>query len=126
VAALRGVFVHRDISVSYNPIPRTLSPSTPLTTSQNPVVNSEGNVVDANFLQVSSEDVTPILYVGASTRALTNLLLTHPTTPVRTRFRSPRTPYSGDTTLFLFASRSMDMTLQRDRRPFSLQKRINS
>ncbi|KAI0271164.1 putative diphthamide synthesis protein-domain-containing protein [Russula aff. rugulosa BPL654] len=82
VAALRGVFVHRDISVSYNPIPRTLSPSTPLTTSQNPVVNSEGNVVDANFLQVSSEDVTPILYVGASTRALTNLLLTHPTTPV--------------------------------------------
>ena len=124
MAALRGVFVHRDISVSYNPILRTLSPST-LITSQNPAVNSEGNVVDANSLQVSSEDVTPILYVGASTRALTNLLLTYPTTPVRTRFRSPCAPYSGDTTIFLYASRSMDMTLQRDRRPFSPQKRIN-
>ena len=98
MAALRGSFVHRDISVLYNPIPRTLSPSTP-TTFQNPVVNSEVNVVDADSLQVSSEDITPILHVGASTRALTNLLLTHPTTPVRTRFRSPREPYSGDTVL---------------------------
>lgn len=125
MAALRGVFVHHDVSVLYNPIPRTLSPSI-LTTSQNPVVNCEINVVDADSLQVSSEDITPILHVGASTRAMTNLLLTHPATPVRTRFRSPRAPYSGDTILFLFASRSMDMTLQRDWRPFSLQKRINS
>ncbi|KAF8500350.1 diphthamide biosynthesis protein [Russula emetica] len=81
VAALRGVFVHRDISVLYNPIPRTLSPST-ATTSQSSVVNSQVNVVDADSLQVSSEDITPILHIGASTRALTNLLLIHPTTPV--------------------------------------------
>jgi hypothetical protein len=125
VAALRGVFVHHDVPVLYNPIARTLSPSNP-TTSQNSVVNSEVDVVDADSLQVSSEDITPILHVGASTRALTNLLLTHPTTPVRTRFRFPRASYSGDTVLLLFASRSMHMTLQRDRRPFSLQKRTNS
>jgi hypothetical protein len=124
VAVLRGVFAHRDISILYNPVPRTLSPETP-TISQNPVVNTEVNVVDDDSLQVSSEDITPILYVGASTRALTNLLVTHPTTPVRTSF-PPRESYSGDTILFLFTSRSMDMTLQRDRRPFSLQKRTNS
>ena len=122
---MQGVFVHRDISVLYNPIPRTLSPSTP-TPSQNPVVKGEVDDVDAHSLQVSSEDITPILYVGSSTRALTNLLLTHPMTPVRTRFRSSREPYLGDTLLFLFTSRFMDMILQHDRRPFSLKKRINS
>jgi hypothetical protein len=122
VAVLRDVFVHCDISVLYNPIPRTLSPSVP-PTSQNPVVNGDVNAVDPDSLQVSesSEEINPILYVGTSTRALTNILLTHPTTPVRTRFRSPRAPYSGDTILFICASRSMNMTLQRDRRPFSLQ-----
>ena len=125
MAVLRGVFAHRDISILYNPVPRTLSPGTP-TISQNPVVNTEVNVVDDDSLQVSSEDITPILYVGASTRALTNLLVTHPTTPVRTCFRTPREPYSDDTILFLFTARSMDMTLQRDRRPFSRQKRTNS
>ena len=98
MAALRGVFVHRDISVLYNPIPRTLSPSTP-PTSQSPEVESKVVVVDVDSLQVSSEDITPILHVGASTRALTNLLLTHPTTPVCTHFFSPRAPCSGYTVL---------------------------
>ena len=121
MAALRGVFVHHGVLVIYNPIARTLSPSTP-TTSKNPVVNSKVDVEDADSLQVSSEDITPILHVGVLTRALINLLLTHPTTPVCIHFRFPRASYSGDTILLLFASRSMHMTLQRDRRPFSLQK----
>lgn len=81
VSALRGVFAERDVSVSFSPIPRSLSPSTP-TTSQISVVKSEGHIVDVNPSLGSSEDISPILYVGPSSRGLTNLLMTHPTTPV--------------------------------------------
>jgi diphthamide biosynthesis protein 2 len=81
VSALRGVFVHRDVSVLFSPIPRSLNPST-TTASQIPVVKSEDHIVDINPRLGSSEDTTPILYVGPSSRGLTNLLLTHPTTPV--------------------------------------------
>jgi hypothetical protein len=84
VSALRGVFVHRDVSVLFSPIPRSLNPST-TTASQIPVVKSEDHIVDINPRLGSSEDTTPILYVGPSSRGLTNLLLTHPTTPVRIR-----------------------------------------
>ena len=89
-----------------------MCPST-LPASQNPVVNSAGIVVASDSLQVSSEDVTPFLYVGASTRALTNQLLTHPTTPVCTHFRSFRALYSGNAMLILSTSRFVDMTLDQ-------------
>ena len=73
-----------------------LSPSTP-TAPQVPVVDSEGHIVDANPRLGLSEDITPILYVGESSRGLTNLLLTHPVTPVCACFRSSPTHYSGGT-----------------------------
>ena len=76
-----------------------LSPSTP-TVLQVPVVESEGRIVDANPRLGLSEDTIPILYVGESSRGLTNLLLTHPVTPVCACFRSPRTHYSGNTIFF--------------------------
>ena len=76
-----------------------LSPSTP-TAPQVPVVESEGYIVDANPPLGLSEDITPILYVGESSRGLTNLLLTHPMTPVCACFCSPRTPYSVSTIFF--------------------------
>ncbi|KAH9994336.1 putative diphthamide synthesis protein-domain-containing protein [Russula compacta] len=76
VSALRSVFVSRDISVSYSPIPRRFGPSTS-TDSQLPVVESE-DLLDANTCPSTSEDISPILYVGASSLGLTNLVLTNP------------------------------------------------
>ena len=76
-----------------------LSPSTP-TAPQVPVAKSEGHIVDANPRLGLPEDITPILYVGESSHGLTNLLLTHPMTPVCACSCSPRTPYSGSTIFF--------------------------
>jgi len=87
VSTLRDVFASRDISVSFSPIPRTLSPST-AATSLGPVAESENHIADDNHRLTSSEDIIPILYVGPSSLGLTNLLMTHPTTPVRTRLTS--------------------------------------
>ena len=88
VSTLRDVFASRDISVSFDSIPRTLSPST-AATSLGPVAESDNHIGDANHRLTSSEDIVPILYVGPSSLGLTNLLMTHPTTPVRTPFPSP-------------------------------------
>ena len=60
-----------------------LIPSSPVA-SQVPVVESEDHIIEADSSLSSSEDTIPILYVGESSRGLTNLLLTHPTTSVRT------------------------------------------
>ncbi|KAI9461404.1 diphthamide biosynthesis protein [Russula earlei] len=70
ISALRSVLANRNISVSFSPIPRALSPPT---TSVSEDVNSRPD---------SSENNTAILYVGAPSLRLTNLLLRHPTTPV--------------------------------------------
>ena len=83
VSALQSVFARHDISVSFSPIPRTLSPSTS-DASKVPVTESEDHVAAANPRTMSSEDIPPILYIGSSSLGLTNLLLTHPTTPVCT------------------------------------------
>ena len=77
--------------------------------SQIPVVESEDHTVDANLSLSSSEDITPILYVGESSRGLTNLLLTHPTTSVRTLFKIISSSLLRRHHLFFAASRSMDM-----------------
>ena len=87
VLTLRDIFASRDISVSFDPVPRTLSPST-AATSLGPVAESENHIADANH-RLTSEDIPPILYVGPSSLGLTNLLMTHPTTPVRTPPLSP-------------------------------------
>ena len=83
VSALQDVFASRDISVSFNPIPRTLSPST-AATSLGSATQSENHIVDVNDRPTSSEDIVPILYVGPSSLGLTNLLMARPTTPVCT------------------------------------------
>jgi diphthamide biosynthesis protein 2 len=46
------------------------------------VTESEEHIADVNSRPSSSEDISPILYVGSPSLGLTNLLLTHPTTPV--------------------------------------------
>jgi hypothetical protein len=45
-------------------------------------------IVDPDLLLGSSGDRPPILYVGPASLGLTNLLMTNPTTPVRTGLRS--------------------------------------
>ncbi|KAH9016449.1 diphthamide biosynthesis protein [Lactarius pseudohatsudake] len=67
LSALRDVFSSHEIAVSYSPVPRKLGPST----------TTEHDIPDRD-----SEDTSPILYVGSPNLALTNLLMTHPATPV--------------------------------------------
>jgi diphthamide biosynthesis protein 2 len=78
VSALRDVFSKHGITVSYTHIPRKLGPSTAAATQ----MEHDGPLGD-------SQDTTPILYVGSPSLALTNLLLTHSGTPVRTCLRTP-------------------------------------
>ncbi|KAI9439278.1 diphthamide biosynthesis protein [Lactarius indigo] len=73
VSALRDVFSSHKITVSYNPIPRKLGPSTTASTTPTATIEHDNH---------DSEDTTPILYVGSPSLALTNLLMTHPATPV--------------------------------------------
>jgi hypothetical protein len=101
VSALRSVFANRDISVSFRPILREHSPSTSSIT-EIAVVESEDHIADADPDTDSSENITPILYVGPSSLGLINLLLTNPTTPVRNRLCSFFTLESVDTTFSLF------------------------
>jgi len=81
VSALRDVFSRHEITVSYSPVPRKLGPST--ATAPTPTEH------DGPLLGDRDQDTTPILYVGPPSLALTNLLLTHPATPVRTCLRAP-------------------------------------
>jgi len=81
VSALRSVFANRDISVSFRPILREHSPSTS-SIAEIAVVESEDRIADANPDTDSSENISPIFYVGPSNLGLINLLLTNPTTPV--------------------------------------------
>ena len=74
-----------------------LSSSTPAA-SQIFIVESEDEIVNANLSLSPPEDITLILYLEESSRGFTNLLLTHPTTPVRTPLRRHRSPFSGDIT----------------------------
>ena len=77
LSALRDVCSEHEITVSYTPIPRKLGPSnTAVTTST------------TELSDVDSQDTTPILYIGPPSLALTNLLLTHSATPVRTCHRT--------------------------------------
>jgi hypothetical protein len=78
VSALQDLFVKHDVSVSYEAIPRRLSPSIPSTATEHD-----------NLRLSSSGDVTPILYVGSTSLGLTNLLMTNPSTPVCNSLRSP-------------------------------------
>lgn len=78
LSALRDVFLKHEITVSYTPIPRKLGPSTAVTAT------TEHDGPDFH-----SQDTIPILYVGSPSLALTNLLLTHSATPVRTCLRTP-------------------------------------
>ncbi|KAH9975018.1 putative diphthamide synthesis protein-domain-containing protein [Lactifluus volemus] len=71
VSALQDLFVKHDVSVSYEAIPRRLSPSIASTATEHD-----------NLRLSSSGDVTPILYVGSTSLGLTNLLMTNPSTPV--------------------------------------------
>ncbi|KAH9161619.1 diphthamide biosynthesis protein [Lactarius sanguifluus] len=72
LSALRDVFSSHEIAVSYRPVPRKLGPSTAVATT----------TVEHDISDHDSEDTTPILYVGSPNLALTNLLMTHPATPV--------------------------------------------
>ncbi|KAH9017780.1 diphthamide biosynthesis protein, partial [Lactarius deliciosus] len=72
LSALRDVFSSHEVAVSYSPVPRKLGPSTAVATT----------TVEHDISDRDSEDTTPILYVGSPNLALTNLLMTHPATPV--------------------------------------------
>jgi hypothetical protein len=87
VSALRSVFARHDITVSSSPIPRTLGPST-AAASQVPMTKNEYQITDMNPCTRPFEGTSPLLYVGPSSLGLTNLLMTHPTTPVRPALRS--------------------------------------
>lgn len=68
------------------------------------MTKSESQITDMNPRTGFSEDMSPILYVGSSSLGLTNLLMTHPTTPVRPTLCSPFARYLVD-------ARSMDTIL---------------
>jgi hypothetical protein len=68
------------------------------------MVGSENHDAGANLHPSSSNDIVPILYVGPSSLGLTNLLMTHPTTPVRTPPLSFRIPLSRPFPLLLEGS----------------------
>ena len=82
VLSLRDVFSKHGVTVSYTPIPRKLGPST--AAAATPMEHDGPLSGDRD-----SQDTTPILYIGSPSLALTNLLMTHSSTPVRTRLRAP-------------------------------------
>jgi hypothetical protein len=106
VSALQNLLANHDVSVSYSAIPRRLDPLTP-STSPAPAAENGSQIVDANSRLGTSGDITPILYVGSASLGLTNLLLTNPTTPVRTGLRSPGAHHSVGSA-FPASLRSMD------------------
>jgi diphthamide biosynthesis protein 2 len=83
LSALQDIFSKHEITVSYSPIPRKLGPSNAASTTA--TADHDG----APLGDDDSQDTTPVLYVGSPSLALTNLLLTHSATPVRTYLRTP-------------------------------------
>jgi diphthamide biosynthesis protein 2 len=108
VSALQDLFANRNTSVSYNAIPRRLSPSS-ASTAPAPVTENGNHIVDPDPRLDTSGDITPILYVGSASLGLTNLLMTNPATPVRTGLRSPEANHSVRS-VFPAYLRSMDTT----------------
>jgi diphthamide biosynthesis protein 2 len=87
LSTLRDVFSKQEITVSYSPIPRKLGPSNAAATT-----TAATDHDDPLLGEGDSQDTTPILYIGPPSLALTNLLLTHSTTPVRTYLHTPLIP----------------------------------
>ena len=102
LSALRDVCSSHEITVSYTPIPRKLGPS-----------NAAATTSTTDLSDVDSQDTTPILYIGPPSLALTNLLLTHSVTPVRTCLRTPQThKFTSQAKVYSYDPATRQATLQ--------------
>ncbi|TFY77933.1 hypothetical protein EWM64_g6075 [Hericium alpestre] len=81
---LRDVLCADNVTVSYSPIPRRLdpSPSPPHTDTAQSNTETNGSSVVAHTINSPAESDSPILYVGPSSLHLTNLIMTHSSTPI--------------------------------------------
>ncbi|KAA1470859.1 diphthamide biosynthesis protein [Dentipellis sp. KUC8613] len=80
VARLRDALAADGVSVSYTLIPNRLDPTSPTPPNEKPTTTADSN--SDTFTSLTTTDDHPILYVGPPSLHLTNLLMTHSSTPV--------------------------------------------
>jgi|SRR5882762_612693 len=79
-SALREALRPDEVSVFYSPIPHRLDPSPTAVAVAEAAPNLEEVQADDGS---GANDTHPIFYVGPSSLGLTNILMTHSSTPVR-------------------------------------------